>query len=58
METNKNSLATGMLAVVVLAAVFLVGILIFWSPGHDVAGPDKIAKPAAAAKGAERSTTG
>jgi ABC-type transporter Mla subunit MlaD len=36
METNKNSLATGMLAVVVLAAVFLVGILIFGFPGHDV----------------------
>ena len=52
MGTKKNSLATGLLAVVVLAAVFLVGILIFGFPGHDVAGPDKMAKTAAAAKGA------
>jgi len=36
MEYNKNSLANGLLVVVVIAAIFLIGLLIFGNPGIDV----------------------
>jgi uncharacterized membrane protein len=36
MENNKNTVANGLLVVVVIAAVFLVGFLIFGNTGVDV----------------------
>ena len=54
MENNKNPMATGMLAGIVLAAIFLVGLLIFGNPHVDVTDPEKVAKKqATAAKGAD-----
>ena len=38
MENNKNTVANGLLVVVVIAAVFLVGYLIFGYSGTDAPG--------------------
>ena len=48
MENNKNTVANGLLVVVVIAAIFLVGYLIFGYSGTDVT--DK--KPLFASQGA------
>jgi arylsulfatase len=54
MDSNKNPLATGLLAVIVLSSIFLVGLLVFGTPSTYMSGSETAAKEDSAVKIADK----